>query len=99
MHFVPKVDTLSCPYLWHAFRRSYSNFDMCIFRLPDMVTWDEGKEQCQDFVGQPLAWNETLYDAKSNGSVFRINETGQYTYFRKHFTVLSPFMTYHRVCN
>ena len=99
VHFVPKVDTLECPYLWHAVRRSYSNFDMCIFRLPNMVTWYEGEEQCQHFVGQPLARNETLIDANKEGSIFNINETGQYTYFRKHFPVLSSFMIYYRLVN
>jgi hypothetical protein len=98
VHFVPNVDTLECPYLWHAFRRSYSNFNMCIFRLPNMVTWYEGEEQCQHFVGQPLAWNETLIDANKEGSIFNINETGQYTYFCKYFPVLSSFMTYYRAC-
>ena len=43
--------------------------------------------------------NNHYFSFHGNQSVFKINETCQYTYFRKHFPVLSSFMIYYRLVN
>ena len=42
--------------------------------------------------------NNNCFSFHGNRSVFKIKETGQFTYFRMDFPVLFSFMTYYRVC-
>ena len=73
--YLPQADSQECPNLWEKFYRTNSNFDICIRRLPETVTWYNGEQQCQDWMGNPLAWNETLNN-RMNQRAFEITETG-----------------------
>ena len=73
--YLPQADSQECPNLWEKFYRTNSNINICIRRLPETVTWYDGEQQCQDWMGNPLAWNETL-DNRMNLKAFEITETG-----------------------
>lgn len=73
--YLPLSDSRECPNMWDTFYRTNSNFNICIRRLPETVTWYDGEQQCQDWMGNPLAWNETLNNLM-NQRAFEITETG-----------------------